>query len=432
MPTPKTILFLVALLFLIPPVSADSVLLGVYSDSTYMKTYISGTVAFLNSGGSYQNIAYASSSSGSSSYVLFETDTFEDLPVQSDVDGIIYYSFDSNDMSPAYYSYDLSDSEVGNITGHVNWYRKYRDSSEDGDTFYIQAYVYIDSYTLVTPELPDPNVNSSASLTFSKSVADSSDLITYSWNIDPYLTGEYSEVYTGYTGQETYQILLDVAYSENTASNGEVLTIVLGAPYGSGALYTGDYWLGDNYTLTATLWHDATYYDMLYFTEPIEVSEFLDTAYVHVSEVVADDDTEDPDTPDENSTNPEIPELPEVPEIPEYPDLPNATGDYEADENGSVNSTWLTGYHSSVNSAFAPVDNAVSGTLSYFMSPVIMFITYIVMITDIAVVTLEQILMMVASVSVLLSAVFSVIPDKVLMVGTYALLLDSLAVILGR
>jgi hypothetical protein len=431
MPTPKPILFLVALLILVIPASASTY---TYYDTVSSSAY--GYEGFSDTDTDYGSTVHHLTGSCNISYTVTTAKPYG-TPDNAYGKAGLY----NVDTGAKYY-----------FVTRQNVYNTYSGTSSitvpEGDyklVTYVYAYEYGDdargmSFTLhngtivtdSTVVVPDPNVNSSASLTFSKSVADSSDLISYSWNIDPYLTGEYSEVYTGYTGQETYQILLDVAYSENTASNGEALVIILGSSSGSGAFSTGDYWLGDNYTLTATLWHDATYYDMLYFTEPIEVSEFLDTAYVHVSEVVADDDIEDPANPDENSTNPEIPELPEVPEIPEYPDLPNATGDYETSENGSVNSTWLTGYHSSVNSAFAPVDNAVSGTLGYFMSPVVMFITYIVMITDIAVVTLEQILMMVASVSVLLSAVFSVIPDKVLMVGTYALLLDSLAVILGR
>ena len=144
----KIILLVACIYLLIIPACADSTLIYSDYDSQDEGTTITGYFYLRTASGGYNSVGVGSYHSYSSSWTYFETDTFEDFEVYPDEDGYVYYRWVSNDGESVYGSYQLASSEISTVNGHVDWYGKFYDSSEDGFRFSCMGYLYADSYTL--------------------------------------------------------------------------------------------------------------------------------------------------------------------------------------------------------------------------------------------------------------------------------------------
>lgn len=386
-----SILLLLALLLLVIPASADTVLVKSFSDSTYMKSYMSGTFVV-----SPHSVGYAQYSGHSTSTVFIERDNFTDREISSNEDGYIFGTYDTNDMSPVSWSYKLADSEVSTVTGYVDWYGRYRDSSENGDTFYIYGYLYITDYTLTNPPITD-NVN------FFLDESPSYTLVNVDYSIVD-MQESYTEVDVGYTLEYDYSYYLDFEYNGSSYQ-----PITLNSESGIKLFSTPGFELYPD-TVEVSLVEKYTEYQVFSGLKTVlnQSTNVLDTDTIVIV----------------NGSNGNVSlgggfgELPD--NYSEYID-----DGWEpinlVDDGDYTNTTILAPYYSTVYSVMNGLHTTVSSFIHWLSTPARLIIEYLGSAVNIGVSVINSVSSYIAPVGIMLSAFFGVVPDIFIHIGSLVL-----------
>ena len=452
---PVLLLFL-ALLFLMVPVSS----VQVYYTSSWDSSFSSSQSLYVdvnNSG--YSSIASVILNSGSSSWRT-EVDTFTNRSVTNN-NGIVDFRVRTVDGASHTFSYDFGQG-VTAITGNVTWQVKWTDL-DDIYAYDWKIWVYVDDVEFNQPEPDVPVYDGSGNVYFSQNsysynqtprlyfdMTDYVDTIGTCNRYDPFLQdpNDYMSWFQVNFMSGYWITSYEVRFYEADCYNGQFYDVtsypfhsydISDIDYDSlGPLYYYDVFspLRGRWIRGELVRHIDYFYGLNpdifsgYYLNSIDTVIDRDYAYCYdLGQFVY--------VPPEQEPEIQLPDEPQQPNSTiEYPvappgQIPNYTPPQPVPGNEStVGSSYLSDYYQGLDSIIQPVNDTVSGVLSFVVSPLGTLGGSVLTMNNYLNSSLSDALYYVSPVSLIFDAVFYAIPDKVEFLFQLSLILTGVLVIL--
>ncbi|WP_406657396.1 hypothetical protein V7O62_02255 [Methanolobus sp. ZRKC2] len=404
MPTIKPILFFLALLLLIIPASAEDYVGYCYA---YDDGSVQSTFSVYDSPSSLTSIAYVSASPSSSTYTYIETDYFTDVPVYdflSPDDGI-KFRMTGDASSDKYLFYNPTADQIATISGRVVWQGKYVSSSGNR---HVRGYLYIESYSIVEPDYD--------SVSFAYEEEKPATWITVDYFIDG-VESDYEEQFPGGIWEYDYEYSLLYSYIDPRS----LITYESKYPVNN-ASGSHDYYIpvfsSDPWLITVDLVETLTVTN--HWGSLSAVTEVNDTVLASDSlSVTSSANNTNPDEPEDPPDEPNDPPIDNPIDIPDDPFPDPIPGD---NQTGEYNSTFLSGYYSTVDNITGAFFTPVEGGFTWLLYPVTTFndsVGSTVIMVENSTAEMEEYTPVVASI---MNPLINSMPPKVQALVTYNLL----------